>query len=237
MSATGSPAIVIADGDAVPAALAAIRAELAGDPLPPLAIAADGGAAKALAAGLRPDLVLGDGDSLAPAVRDALVRSGVELRLVAPEKDESDTELCLTAAIARGARRIRIAGALGGPRVEHAIANLLLLAHPMLDGLDVAIVAPPSSIRRVGSADAAGSLEIIGVPGDHVSLLPVDGRVEGVRTAGLRYPLAGEPLVAGPARGLSNELLGTTATVTTVRGRLLVIHTARVAATPEVPVP
>ena len=237
MSATGSPAIVIADGDAVPAALAAIRVELAGGPQPPLAIAADGGAAKALGAGLRPDLVLGDGDSLAPAVRDALVRSGVELRLVPPEKDESDTELCLAAAIARGATRIRIAGALGGPRIEHAFANLLLLAHPMLDGLDVAIVAPPSTIRRVGLADGPGAIAIAGEPGDLVSLLPVDGRVEGVRTTGLRYPLAGEPLLAGPARGLSNELLGAIATVGTVRGRLLVIHTARVAATTEVPVP
>ena len=96
-------AIVVADGDGVPAALAAI-AHGVPPGSEPLVIAADGGAAKALAAGLRPTLVLGDGDSLAPVVRDELERAGVPVELVPPEKDESDTELCIAAALARGAR-------------------------------------------------------------------------------------------------------------------------------------
>ena len=68
----------------------------------------------------------------------------------------------------------------------------------------------------------------------HVAAGGGDKRV-GVRTDGLRYPLAGEPLRAGPARGLSNELVARHASVTTERGRLIVIQTARGAATPEVP--
>jgi thiamine pyrophosphokinase len=117
-------------------------------------------------------------------------------------------------------------GALGGPRVEHSIANLLLLAHPMLDGLDAAIVAPPSVIRRVGAADGPGEIEVRGTPGDHLSLMALDTVVDGVTTHDLRYPLRDEPLLPGPARGLSNALMSTTARVTTRRGRLLVIHTA-----------
>ena len=70
-------------------------------------------------------------------------------------------------------------------------------------------------------------MRLAGRPGDFVSLLPIDTVVEDVRTAGLRYPLAGEPLYPGPARGLSNELEGTRASVTTRRGRLLVIETPR----------
>ena len=46
-------------------------------------------------------------------------------------------------------------------------------------------------------------------------------------TRDLRFPLRGESLTPGPARGLSNELLSTTASVTTASGRLLVIHTRR----------
>ncbi len=49
--------------------------------------------------------------------------------------------------------------------------------------------------------------------------------MEGVTTHHLRYPLHAEPLTPGPARGLSNVMLGDAARVETGRGRLLVIHT------------
>ena len=61
----------------------------------------------------------------------------------------------------------------------------------------MAIVAPPSIIRRAGRLDGPDSLVVHGSPGDHVSLLPIDTVVEGVRTGGLRYPLADEPSVPG----------------------------------------
>jgi thiamine pyrophosphokinase len=67
----------------------------------------------------------------------------------------------------------------------------------------------------------------VGRAGDHVSLLPLDPRVEGVRTVGLRFPLLDEDLLLGPARGLSNELIADRARVTTGRGRLVVVHTDR----------
>jgi thiamine pyrophosphokinase len=111
--------------------------------------------------------------------------------------------------------------------VEHAVANLLLLAHPMLDGVDVAILDGPSTLWPIGSAAGPGAAELHGSAGDHVSLFALGGTVEGVVTSGLRYPLHGEALAVGPARGLSNELLAADAGVTTERGRLLVIHTVR----------
>jgi thiamine pyrophosphokinase len=233
VSETGRWALIVADGDGVPAALSAALAEAdaarghaMGDGVwSALVIAADGGARRALEAGVIPDLVVGDGDSVMADTLERLESLGIPVELAPTDKDESDTELCLRAALVRGATSIRIVGALGGPRLEHGVANLLLLAHPMLDGVDAAIVAPPSVIRRVGREDAPGSLEVHGAPGDHVSLLPLDTVVEGVRTQGLRFPLHDEPLRPGPARGLSNAMLATVARVTTGRGRLLVIHT------------
>jgi thiamine pyrophosphokinase len=171
--------------------------------------------------------VLGDGDSLPAADRAALVAAGVELRLVPADKDESDTELCLLAAAASGATRIKVIGAFGGDRPEHTIANLLLLADSRLDGLDVELRTGGSRIRRIGATDAAGRLDVDGARGDHVSLFAVAGPVHGVRTGGLRFPLTGETLPVGPTRGLSNELVEAQATVSSERGSLVVVHTPR----------
>lgn len=217
--------IVVAHGDVDAHLLADLARATADEQQAPYVIAADGGAARALAAGLRPDLVLGDGDSLTDSVRQHLRDLGVEVRLVAADKDESDTELCLLAARERGAGRVSIVGALGGPRPEHSIANLLLLADPRFDEMDLEIVVPDARLVRIGRADQAGELHIEGQAGDYVSLLPLAGRVVGVSTHGLRFPLRGETLEVGPARGLSNELQGSSARVTTERGCLLVVHT------------
>ena len=61
-----------------------------------------------------------------------------------------------------------------------------------------------------------------------VSLLPLGGDVSGITTVGLRYPLRDEPLLTGPARGLSNVRVEPDAAVTVRRGRLLVVETAPV---------
>lgn len=221
--ATPDHALVVADGDVD----AALLAELVAVPEPPLLIAADGGAERVLAAGLTPDVVVGDFDSLTPDGRWRLERLGVEVRVAEPDKDESDMELCLLAALEAGVGRITMLGALGLVRPEHSVANLLLLADPRLDGIEIAIAGRGSRITRIGTVDGPGEAGIKGEPGDFISLLPIGGAVEGATTTGLRFGLTDEILPLGPSRGLSNELLGTEARVTTRRGQLIVIHTHR----------
>jgi thiamine pyrophosphokinase len=216
-------AIVVADGDSDAERL---RDLVATDPRP-LLIAADGGARALIAAGLGPDLVIGDGDSLAETDRRRLLDDGVELRLASPAKDESDTELCVLAAIDAGATAIAIHGGFGGDRPEHSIANLLLIADPRLDGRGVELRVGSSRVVRIGTEASGASLDISGKAGDYVSLLAIAGPVSGVRTSGLRFPLLDEMLTVGPARGLSNELVGSEARVETVAGRLLVVITPR----------
>jgi thiamine pyrophosphokinase len=190
-------------------------------------IGADGGAGRAERTGIRVDLVVGDLDSLPADALDRLTAAGTQVERSHRDKDESDTELALLAALGRDRDPVVIVGALGGARLDHELANLLLLAHPLLDGRDVAIVDGGTTARRIGTADGPGSIAIAGSPGDLVTLLPLAGVVEGVTTHELRYPLRAESLMPGPARGLSNELRGASASVTTLRGRLLVIHTRR----------
>ena len=104
---------------------------------PDLVVGADGGALKAMSLGLRLDLVVGDGDSLAPERIVELRRGGIEVIIHPVDKDESDTELAVREALARGATSIAIVGAFGGTRLEHSVANLLLLTLPELAGVDV----------------------------------------------------------------------------------------------------
>lgn len=217
--------MVVADGDTDPRAMQ--RAYTLDDGSRPIVIAADGGAHAVEAAGWLPDLIVGDADSLSEFDVERYRALGVSVDLHPAEKDESDTELAMGAAAAHDVAEIRLTGALGGPRIEHAIANLLLLADPRLDGRDVAIERGDSTIRRIGTHDGPGSIEIRGTAGDFVSLLPLDAEVAGISTEGLRYPLTDETLRLGPTRGLSNELVGERGAVRAERGRLLVVHTPR----------
>jgi thiamine pyrophosphokinase len=197
-----------------------------------LVIAADGGALKARRAGLVPELVVGDGDSLGAVGLAEIRAAGIELELAPAAKDESDLELAVLAAVARGAERLTMLGAMGGARFDHALANAWLLAHPALDGRPAALLDGGSRVRLL-SADAdpgvpgAGRTELVlrGSPGDLVSLLPFGGDAVGVTTRGLAYPLLDEPLRAGPARGLSNVRLGLEARVSLRSGRLLIVET------------
>ena len=200
-----------------------------------LVVAADGGSRGCAALGLHPDLAVGDFDSAAPGDVEALERLGVEVRRFPAEKDESDLELGLRACVERGARRVILLGVLGGPRLEHELAAIGLLAMAGADGADLSIVDDRSILRVLagGSGPEGPSAAVVqGAPGDFVSLLPFGGAADGVSTHGLRYPLQDEPLPVGPSRGLSNELVGTLATVSCRAGRLLIVHTRRSAVEP-----
>jgi len=191
-------------------------------------IAADGGARHATPLDLAIDRWVGDGDSLGEAGIAALAAAGVPIERSRPDKDESDTELAVLAALALGATRLVILGALGGPRLDHALANLGLLAMPELAGLDVRLVAVETSVRLLAAPDRAGAavtLDLAGRVGDLVSLLTVGADATGVTTTGLAYPLRDEPLLLGRTRGLSNIRESADASVVLREGRLLVVET------------
>jgi thiamine pyrophosphokinase len=194
-----------------------------------LIVAADGGIRNATGLGLGPvDLWVGDGDSLSAVDRQAMLEGGVPMEPAEEGKDESDTELAVLAALDRGATRLTVLSPFGGRRLDHALANALLLGHPRLAGLDAVLLAPSARVRLIRAPRRDGStasLSLDGRPGDLVSLLPFAGPAAGVTTHGLQYPLVDEPLDVGPARGLSNVRLGPRASVTLRSGSLLVIET------------
>lgn len=225
MDPTNQPlAILVGDGD-VPSRATVDAAWPGWDAGSRLVIGADGGALKALAAGLRPDLVVGDADSLGPSGLAAVRAEGIPVELVDAAKDESDLELALAAAVARGAVRLVILGALGGPRFDHALANVWLLAHPALAGRQAVLLDGTTRVRLLAASAEPAEADLAGRPGDLVSLFPVGADALGVTTDGLAYPLRDEPLRFGPARGLSNVRFGPLARVSLRSGRLLIVET------------
>jgi thiamine pyrophosphokinase len=191
-------------------------------------IAADGGARHAVGLGVDIDLWVGDGDSIDPSALAELEARGVPVERSPSDKDESDTELAILAALRRDADGgLVIVGALGGPRVDHTLANIGLLAMPELGGRAVTIVDAGSRmglIRAPGPAGEAVDCRLPGRPGDLVSLLPLGTGVEGVTTRGLAYPLIDEPLPPGRARGLSNVRTAAEVGIVVRRGLLLVVE-------------
>lgn len=192
-------------------------------------VAADGGARHAARLGLRIDRWVGDGDSLGEAGIAELVAAGIPVERARTDKDESDTELAVAAGLSFEPTVLAILGALGGPRLDHALANVGLLALPGLRDIDVRLIGIDARIRLIRAPRPDGSptlTNLSGHVGDGVSLLPVGDDVIGVTTIGLAYPLDDETLSVGRTRGLSNVRVdGERASVHVRHGRLLVVET------------
>jgi len=188
-----------------------LRARLA--ELGPLfTVAADAGAATALSFGITPDVVLGDFDSLDPAVLRGL---NVPIESHPRDKDATDGQLAIERALQAAPDALYLVGFLGGPRLDHGLANILLLtrievATVLLDDRNECRLLRPRS-------EHAWQPE----PSEVISLIPLTEVVQGVSTRGLRWPLHGETLQRGETRGVSNEPAGGQASVSIEDGLLL----------------
>jgi thiamine pyrophosphokinase len=217
-------ALVFANGEPVP------RGEILpwGGP-GTLVIAADGGAANALAAGFIPDTVIGDLDSIDPATLPDLKRRGSRFISHPVDKDRTDLELAVALALAEGATDVSLVAVLGR-RPDMTLANVLLLASPLLrtPGVRTRIVDFRSVISL---ARPEAPLTVRGAVGDGLSLLPLEDS-EGVTIEGCGWPLVDGTLRLGSTVGVSNTMTGRKAEVTLRRGMLLVVH-RRAAAEPD----
>ena len=220
-------ALVVADGD-VPRRAALDAAWPGWADEVGLVIAADGGWEKATAIGLLPDLLVGDVDSLSDERFAELAAAGVPIERSPTAKDESDAELALLAALRQGATHVTVLGALGGKRFDHTIANVGLLGLPGPGEAEVELLDGTTRVRLLRAPAAGGGpavCSLSGEVGDFVSLLPLGAPASGITTEGLLYPLRGETLAPGPARGLSNARVAPDASVSLRQGSLLVVET------------
>lgn len=171
---------------------------------PDLVIAADVGLRHVSALGLDVDLVVGDLDSLDVTEVDAARRSGVAIERHPRFKDATDLELAIFTAIERGASRVIVVDGGVGPRVDHFLANVLLLASPRFAACSVEAAVGDAWITVIN--DRSGLVALRGAVGSVVTLLAVGGAARGVTTDGLRWALDHGTLEPGSSLGVSNEI-------------------------------
>ena len=208
--------IVVTGGDPVD------PGELASIPEGALVIAADSGVELAQALGLPIALAIGDFDSVDPAALQAAEGAGAVVERHPEAKESTDLELALDAALAHRPSRIHVVGGHGG-RLDHLLANSLLLAAPAYAGVELVAHVGPARITVIRR-----EAELVGLPADLVTLLAVGGVARGVTTEGLLYPLTGEDLHPGSSRGVSNELAAPLAVVRVGDGVLLAVQPGQV---------
>jgi thiamine pyrophosphokinase len=181
-------------------------------------IAADGGTRHALALGRNPNIIIGDMDSVTREEKQRLDEANTQIVLFPRDKNETDLELAIQHAVGMNPDQIVIVGALGG-RLDQTLGNLALLSDLRLLTFDLRL---DDGVEETFFCRSQAQVQ--GRSGDIVSLIPWGAPVEGVRTEGLRWPLSDETLYPYKTRGISNELLGGTATVQIRSGLLLIVH-------------
>ncbi|MGE5673091.1 MAG: thiamine diphosphokinase [Mycobacterium leprae] len=182
-------------------------------------LCADGGLRHARTMGIKPDLLLGDFDSIEPELLAEARAGDLPILQVPVEKDFTDTHLAFMEVLKRGATEVVVLGATGD-RLDHTVANLLLLPG-LPEGVAVTLVDAKNIVRLL---HPGGRVTVQGAPGDFLSLLPLSPVVTGVTVEPVKWPLADATLRWGESLGVSNRLQTTEATVSIREGYLLVVQ-------------
>lgn len=176
-------------------------------------IAADRGFDSLMAYGVKPDLAVGDFDSLG---RRPDYPNVIQLPA---EKDDTDMVYALRKGLELGYRRYVLLGGVGG-RLEHTLGNLQLLDWLALRGAQGFLAGEKTAVTCIRDG------QVLTFPPDMSGYLSVfcnSGRAEGVALTGLKYPLEDYVLTGDFPLGVSNQFLGEPASVSVERGSLLLI--------------
>jgi thiamine pyrophosphokinase len=165
-----------------------------------LVLAADGGARFLDSIGVTPDAVVGDFDSLDPAIAARLEGDGVVLVRHPVRKDVTDGELAVDEALRRGAGEVLLAGATGA--LDHTLGHLAILRRQTARGVAARLVAPGLSVSVL---EAPASVRLAAAAGVRVSLVPLGGDAT-VTLKGLDYPLERGVLPADACLGIGNHV-------------------------------
>jgi thiamine pyrophosphokinase len=180
-------------------------------------LAADGGAAFLFAAGLTPEAVVGDFDSLDDVVADALRAQGVEFVRHPVRKDVTDGELAVEEALRRGAGELLLAGATGA--LDHTLGHLAILRRLAERGLAARMAAPDLAVTVLA---APREVLLTAPAGVRVSLAPFGGDAI-VSLRGLEYPLERGILPADACLGLGNHVMAAPARIVVHRGAVVAL--------------
>lgn len=188
---------------------------------PDIVAAVDSGLEFFLKAGEKPDVILGDFDSVKQETLAFFKgQQGIDFITLVPEKDDTDTEAAIREMIKRGCRQIHILGATGS-RLDHVLGNIELLGLGFSFGAEILIADTCNRIRMVKNGISIRKEEQFG---DYVSLIPFTPKVSGLTLKGMKYPLFQYEYSCFSSLGISNEIVEDTAEISFTEGILLVIE-------------
>lgn len=175
-----------------------------------LVICADSGYRHCTALGIKPDIVMGDFDSMPDYYGENVIRFKCE-------KDETDTLLAVDYAIEKGCGEIVIFGALGGRR-DHEIANVYLLKKMLDQGVKGVIDDGKNKMFLINEKTYLDRGE-----SKYLSIFPIFGAAEGESISGTKYTLENYALSVDDTVGISNEIVKPQAKINLKKGYLLVL--------------
>ena len=183
-------------------------------------IAADSGYLTAKRLGVKPDLLLGDLDSLDRSQLSPGELDEMQKIIVSPIKDDTDTQLAADTAIARGADEIMIVGGLGG-RLDHTLSSVFLLEYLAEKGIACAMTDGQSDVRILRGGQ---TLTVKKSGRKYLSLISLTDECRGVTISGVYYPLEKAELTRRYSWAVSNEITAQAAEITLSEGVMLVIE-------------
>lgn len=184
-------------------------------------IAADSGMEFFYRNGRKPDVIVGDFDSVKEEIL-AFFREqqGIVMQELNPVKDDTDTESAIRLAISMGAEQITLLGATGS-RLDHVLGNIELLGIGLSEGISMELVDANNRIRMTDTGLVLHREEQFGT---YVSLIPYTRQVEHLTLKGFKYPLSDYCLKGFCSLGISNEITEDEAVIAFDGGILLVIE-------------
>lgn len=171
--------------------------------------------------GVTPDIIVGDLDSASSETLDYFrQKEQIDMCILNPEKDDTDTEFAIREAIRRGAKEISIIAGTG-TRLDHVLGNVALLGIGLEENVQICLMDEHNRIRMV---DKPVTLQKAEQYGNYISLLPWSEEVTGVTLTGFKYLLSDYTMKKCSSLGISNEILDEEAEVCLRSGYLLVIE-------------
>lgn len=178
-----------------------------------LVIACDAGILSIERIGVKPDIILGDFDSL------GYIPAGDNVDVHPVRKDDTDSQLALELGLSRGFKRFILHGCTGGERFDHTVANIQTLAYAAEHGGTATLFDERFTATVIKNA----RLDFSSRNGGDISVFAYGGAARGVYETGLSYSASDVTLTPDRAMGASNSFIGQAASISVRDGRLLVI--------------
>lgn len=183
-------------------------------------IAVDKGMEFCRRAGILPNEILGDFDSVNPQIKKYFEQQEIPVHVYKPEKDQTDMENAMTLAIKRKSTEIVVLGATG-TRMDHVLGSIRNLSLAMHEKIPCVLL---DAHNRICMTDHTLTIRKSEQYGKYVSLLAFGGPVEKLTLEGFYYPLTDHTMGPESALGISNEITAEEAVIHFTSGTLIVIE-------------